>query len=152
MTALARRLRGHLYREFAASGAVPPIAGLTSALDVEPAALGAALAELEAAHAVVLDTRGEVEWALPFAATSTPYRVSTDGRAWHAPCAWDALAIAPLLGVDTHVDASCPDCGDALRLRVTPTGAHLLESPDAPPPVVHFARAAAEWWTDIRET
>ena len=84
-------------------------------------------------------------------------------RTWWTPCAWDALAVAPLLGIETVYETPCPDCGTALRVAVTPRDARVLTP--APPrlrleqadagrnaAVVHFARPATDWWVDIRET
>jgi hypothetical protein len=58
------------------------------------------LARLHAAHALVLDRAGEVRMALPFSNVETAYLVESDGRAWPANCAWDALAIPRLLGLE----------------------------------------------------
>jgi len=151
VTPLARRTRRLVYRALAAGGAAPPVTALAAALCADVTAVHIAMAELSAARAVVLDGDGELEWALPFSAVRTPYRVISGRRGWHAPCAWDALAIAPLLGVDTTVLASCPDCGEALRVAVTPTTAALLDVPRPEAAVVHFAQPAARWWDDIRE-
>jgi hypothetical protein len=153
VTPLARRLRGTVYRAFAQSGRAPRLAGLARVLRADLATVRAAAAELEAAHLLVLDGQGEIEWALPFSSVTTPNRVSSGAQTWWAPCAWDALAIGPLLELDTLVETSCPDCSTALRLAVSPDDTVVL-SP-APPhatAVVHFARPATDWWVDIRET
>jgi hypothetical protein len=153
MSPLARRLRGTAYRALAQSGRAPRLAGLARVLGADLTAIRSAAAELDAAHLLVLDGHGEIEWALPFSAVSTPNRVSSGTRTWWAPCAWDALALGPLLGLDTIVETSCPDCSTALRVAVSPDETAVL--PPAPAhaiAVVHFARPAAEWWVDIHET
>ena len=151
MTPLARRVRGQVYRTLAHTGCAPRVEALAQALGVASVIVRHTLGELAAAHALLLDASGDVEWALPFAAVPTPYRVTGGMQAWHTPCAWDALALGPLLGRETVVHAACPDCGEALRVAVTPESATVLDRP-APAAVVHFGRPAPEWWVDIRET
>jgi hypothetical protein len=163
MTPLARRLRGWIFRALAQEGRLPGLASLAPRLEADVAAVRAAAAELDAAHLLVLDQQGEVEWALPFSAVPTPNRVSSGTRTWWTPCAWDALAVAPLLGIETVYETPCPDCGTSLRVAVTAHDATVL-MPAPPhvtlgrsavgrsPAVVHFGRPATDWWVDIRET
>jgi hypothetical protein len=73
--------------------------------------------------------------AEPFSAVPTAFAVRAGDRRWWANCAWDALAIPPLVGVDAVVETACPDCGEALTDRG-----------DA---VAHFAVPARDWWRSI---
>jgi len=104
------------------------------------------LAELEAAHAVVLDAEGAIDFANPFAVGPTPFRVEAGGRDYHAICAWDGLGILAVLHADGAVETDCPDCGDAIVVRVRDG---LLAATDA---VVHFLVPAGHWSEDLRFT
>ena len=82
-----------------------------------PASTEDALRRLHDEHMIVLEPdRPEIRMANPFSAVPTPYRVEADGRSWFANCAWDAFGIPIALGVDGHVSATCPDCGETLEV------------------------------------
>jgi hypothetical protein len=120
-------LRRAIFRHFAETGSPPPLAAEESAA-------------LEAAHAVVLDANGAVAFANPFAVGPTPFRVDAGGASYRAICAWDALGILAALRADGTVETECPDCGDAIIVRVR-NG--LLAATNA---VVHFLVPAARWF------
>jgi hypothetical protein len=99
---------------------------------------------LHEAHALVLDpATDELRMAHPFSAVPTSYRVEAAGRWWYANCAWDAFGICAALHVDGVVEASCPDCGEPLRV-----GVHD-RSPDDRGLLFHCLVPAAHWWDDI---
>jgi hypothetical protein len=99
---------------------------------------------LHDAHALVLDAAtSEIRMAHPFSAVPTSYRVLADGRWWSANCAWDAFGICAALQVDGHLETSCPDCGDPLRIGVRD------RRPSADDLLFHCLVPAARWWDDI---
>jgi hypothetical protein len=124
---------------------------MSALLDLTAEEIRSALDELARLHHLILGPQGEVEMALPFAAAPTPYLVTDGERTWWANCAWDALAIAPLVGVQTTMSVACVDCGEHLRLSIAPQQTTVRE-PAGVEPVVHFALPAREWWRDIRFT
>jgi Alkylmercury lyase len=85
----------------------------------------------------------EIRMANPFSAVPTAYRVQAAGRWWYANCAWDALGICAALQVDGRIEASCPDCGDAIALEVRD------QRPDDERLWFHCLVPAAHWWDDI---
>ena len=127
------QLRRAIFRHFAETGSPPALAADE-------------LAALEAAHAVVLDAEGTIDFANPFAVGPTSFRVEAGGRDYHAVCAWDALGILAVLHADGTVETDCADCGDAIVVRVRDG---LLAATDA---VVHFLVPAAHWSEDLRFT
>ena len=129
-------LRARIYRSLAATGRVP-----TPDPDDRDA-----LERLHDAHALVLDGDGNVRMALPFSAVPTQHMVRSEDRSWWANCAWDALAIPLLLGIDGHLDATWADTGEPVDLEVVDGE---LSSFDG---FVGFAFPAARWWDDIVET
>ena len=95
-------------------------------------------------HALVLDSAtGAIRMANPFSAVPTAFRVEADGRRWYANCAWDAFGICAALHTDGRIEASCPDCGDALAVEVRAT------RPDDETLLFHCLVPAAHWWDDI---
>ena len=104
----------------------------------------ASLIRLAASHRLVLAPGSVAIWmAHPFSGVPTAYPVETATRQYWANCAWDALGIPALLGVDARARTLCPDCGEPLEIDVrdgtaTSTGA-----------CVHFAVPPRRFWDDI---
>jgi len=137
------RIRNHVYRRFVELGRAPTFAELKDELgdDVE-----SALRRLHDAHALVLGDDGELRMVNPFAVRPTDFRVDAGGRSWYANCAWDAFGIGAALHVDSEFETHCPDCGDALHVRIRDG------RPDDPSLVFHVLVPAAQWWNDIGST
>ena len=99
---------------------------------------------LAAGRAIVLQPEcREVLFAPPLSAIPTPFVVHAGGRSYFAPCAWDALGAAAMLGRDAEVGTSCACCGEAMTVAV-----RKGEPADARG-VVHFAVPARNWWSDL---
>ena len=128
-------LRREVYRHYAATGRPPAL----SAAD---------LAALEAAHAVVLDDAGAIAFANPFATGPAPFRVQTAAQTLYAICAWDALGVLAALGTDGTVRSQCPDCAQAITIRVRQGGLEPAEGEPAEA-VVHFLVPAVRWYEDL---
>ena len=126
-------LRRRIFREFAATGAPPELAADE-------------LAALAREHAVVLDGRGRIAFANPFAASPAPYTVVTPTRVRFAVCVWDGLGVAAALGEDARVEARCPDCQDELFLEVRRGELAPTDS------VVHFLVPARAWYENLDYT
>ncbi len=95
-------------------------------------------------HALVLNSAtAEIRMANPFSAVPTAYRARADGRWWYANCAWDAFGICAALRSDGRIEASCPDCGEPLRVEVRD------QRPDEESLLFHCLVPAARWWDDI---
>jgi hypothetical protein len=144
MTAeFAPRVRHAIYKTFA-DGGIPRAATIAHQLRLQPEAVHAAMKELHAARAIVLDPKTREPWmALPFSAVPTAFSVESGGRSWFANCAWDAFGIPNLVGVDAVIATTCPDCDGRIVYRVE--NGDLVDAHG----VVHFAVAAAKWWDDI---
>ena len=100
------RLRNLTYELFVELGRAPTAeeAGLAAGVDVS-----AGWQRLHDAHALVLDSAGEIRMANPFSAVPTPYRVNARGRWWYGNCAWDAFGICAALGADGRIETNCAD-------------------------------------------
>lgn len=141
---LDRIIRLHIYRYFAESGKPPSVADVARALDQSPAAVEDSYRRLAAGKAIVLaPATGNIWMAHPFSAIPTPYRVQTSGGSYWANCAWDALNIVALLGVDAHTETRCPDCNAELSMVVR-SGA--LTSTQG---VIHFVVPPRHFWENI---
>ena len=134
------RLRNLTYELFVELGRAPTAeeAGLAAGVDVS-----AGWQRLHDAHALVVDSAGEIRMANPFSAVATPYRVNARGRWWYGNCAWDAFGICAALGADGRIETNCADCGEELGVDVR------AARPDDESLVFHCLVPAASWWDDI---
>jgi hypothetical protein len=138
------QLRNLTYARFVAEGRAPTAEEVARAAGLRTGELRAAWRRLHDAHALVLDPAGaELRMANPFSAVATPYRVHCDGRDWYANCAWDAFGICAALGRDGRIDSECPDCGEAITVRVSDA------APSDDTLLFHCLVPAAHWWDDI---
>ena len=137
-------LRNTTYSMFVELGRAPTADDVGDRLDLDRGDVVAGWRRLHEAHALVLNQHtDEIRMANPFSAVPTAYRVRAGNRSWFANCAWDALGICAALHVDGAIDTSCPDCGDAISLRVAD------ERPDDETLLFHCLVPAARWWNDI---
>lgn len=136
-------VRNATYRRFVELGRAPSAAEVAAALGESEDAVRTSWQRLHDAHALVLDEAGEIRMANPFAAQPTDFRVRAAEREWYGNCAWDAFGIGAALGVDCEVDSHCPDCGEAVRVRLQDG------RPDDASLVFHVLVPAAKWWSDI---
>lgn len=137
-------LRNATYSMFVQLGGAPTAADVADRLNLDRADVLAGWRRLHDAHALVLNhDTDEIRMANPFSAVATGYRVEAGGRSWFANCAWDAFGICAALHSDGTIDTSCPDCGEAISVRV------VGERPDDQTLLFHCLVPAARWWDDI---
>jgi hypothetical protein len=133
-----------LYRDFVENGRAPSPARLAELLDATVETVREALERLAAGRAIVLQPESrEVLYAPPLSGVPTPFVAHHNGRAYFAPCAWDALGTAAMLGGDAEVETSCGCCGEAMRVVIR--GGELVDARG----VIHFAVPARQWWSDL---
>ena len=137
-------LRNLTYAQFVELGQAPTaaqVAGLAGSTDDE---VRQGWRRLHDAHALVLDTStAEIRMVNPFSAAPTGYRVHAADRWWYANCAWDAFGIFGALHADGRIEASCPDCGEAITIEVHD------QRPDDTTMLFHCLVPASRWWNDI---
>ncbi len=139
-----RAIRLQIYRHFAETCRAPTPVEVAAEIGHSPPAVEASYQRLATARAIVLAPSTINIWmAHPFSAVPTPYPVQTAHRSYWANCAWDALNLAALLGVDSHTIARCPDCAAALTLRVE--GGALVPTEG----LIHFAVPPRRFWENI---
>jgi hypothetical protein len=140
-------LRHHVYTATVALGRPPRAQEVAAALGITAAEALAGFARLRASRLLFLAREsGEIVMAPPFAASPTPFRVTSGERAYFANCVWDAYGIAAALQADSTIDASCACCGEPMELRVA--GGSPVEAQG----IAHFAVPAAHWWDDLPYT
>jgi hypothetical protein len=144
MDARTLEIRNLTYRTFVELGRAPAADELAAAAGLSRDDVDTAWAELAQAHALVLNpATSEIRMANPFSGVPTAYRVWAADRWWYGNCAWDALGICAALHVDGQIEASCPDCGEAITLEVR--GRRV----DDERLLFHCLVPAARWWDDI---
>jgi hypothetical protein len=144
MDALLRDIRLYIYAQMIATSAAPSAADTARALSCSLDAAEGGYRALADAHIIVLRPCSTTVWmAMPFSNMPTAHTVIAGGRAYYAPCAWDAFGIAATLGMDARIFTTCADCGGALERKVS-AGA-ITEKRG----LVHFALPARRWWDDV---
>jgi hypothetical protein len=140
-------VRLHIYSHFVAAGRPPDVEETATALGLSQAETEAAYRRLEQQRVIVLAPGTASIWmANPLSATPTSFRVTTArGEHWGA-CAWDAFGVLAMLGGDGTVHTLCPDCNEAMELRVK---GRALATTDG---VAHFVVPARRWWENIAFT
>jgi Alkylmercury lyase len=140
----ALKVRNLTYTMFVDLGRAPTADEVAAAAGLSRPEVETDWRTLHHAHALVLNpATTEIRMANPFSAVPTAYRVRAAGRWWYGNCAWDALGICAALHVDGEVEASCPDCGEAIALELR--GQRV----DDERLVFHCLVPAANWWKDI---
>lgn len=138
------RLRARVYRHFAETGEAPNTDRLAADTGLSPAEVGASLGRLAEARLLALAPGTRRIWmAHPFSAVPTDYPVETPDLRYWANCAWDALAIPPLLGADAGVRTRCPVSGESIQLRMRE--GELVEAEG----VVHFLVPPRRFWENV---
>ena len=137
-------LRNLTYARFVELGRAPTADEISAASGRNRAEVTSGWKRLHAEHALVLNpVTGDITMANPFSGVPTAYRVRAAGRWWYANCAWDAFGICAALHEDGRIEASCPDCGQALPIIVRD------QCPDDQSLLFHCLAPAARWWDDI---
>lgn len=136
-------LRNATYRRFVELGRAPVPDEVAEAAGMPAGAVADGWRRLHDAHGLVLDADGAIIMANPFAGQPTPFRVEAAGRSWFANCGWDAFGVGAALGVDSVIQATCPDCAEPMTIHVRGG------LPDNAWAVFHVLVPAIQWWNDI---
>jgi len=112
-------LRAEIYRHLAETTEAPSLDALAAWSGRSRSDVLEALDALEAGHFLaLLPDRSGVWMANPFSAVPTAFPVETPrGRFW-ANCAWDALGVPALLGIDGWIETPCAGSGEPLSFGV----------------------------------
>ena len=137
-------LRFEVYDHFARLAEAPTAEALSVRLQVEGEAVVASLRRLQENHHIGLfPDRDEVWIVNPFSAVPTDYPVVTErGRYW-AACAWDAVGVPAILGIDAWIETRCAGSGQPLSFGVR---GGELSGDDG---VIHLVVPSRDAWDDI---
>lgn len=129
------RIRHAVYQHFVSTGEAPSVEELArQSGDAIPVVENSLRRLANEHHALALAPGTSNIWmAWPFSAVPTAYPVKTAERTYWANCAWDALSIPSLVGLDADTIYACPDCLEMINLSVK----NGILSPTEG--VVHFA-------------
>jgi hypothetical protein len=137
-------IRLAVYQCILETGRVPLAAQVSDRLSIAVEDVRTEFRRLQTIHAFALaPASDEILMAHPFSAAPTAYVVRSAGLAFWANCAWDALAIPAMLGLDASVDARCADCGERILFTFS---AGTLEPQ---PAVIHFAVPPRRFWDNV---
>lgn len=120
---LLRDVRIYVFRQAADTTRVPRAPKIAKVLGREIDKIKAALKQLAANKVLILAPNdGDIWAANPFCAVPSGFRVHAAGKTYWAICIWDALGIAAALRSNASIEATCGDCGEAMRLEVMNDG------------------------------
>ena len=98
---------------------------------------------VERHHIGLFPDRDEVWIVNPFSSVPTDYPVATErGRYW-AACAWDAIGVPAILGIDGWTESRCAESGEPLSFGVR--GGELAGDDG----VIHLVVPLRDAWHDI---
>ncbi len=144
MDSFLRDIRLYVYAQMVETSAAPSTAETARALTCSLAEAEGGYRALAEARVSVLRPDSTTIWmAMPFSNMQSAFTVIAGGRAYYAPCAWDAFGIPALLGADARIFTTCADCGGVLERKVA--GGGLTETRG----LVHFALPARRWWNNV---
>lgn len=137
-------LRTEIFRHVGETTEAPSLEQLSAWAGRNRDEILAALDALEAHHHIaLLPDRTGVWMANPFSATPTAYPVDTPrGRFW-ANCAWDALGVPAILGIDGWTETRCAGSGAPLAFGVRDG---VRQGDDA---LIHLVVPPRDAWIDI---
>lgn len=120
------------------------MAELSRRLGCSEAEVRRELAELHAAHLIVLAPDGDaIRMAHPFSAAPMGFVVRAADARWWGGCTWDSFGIGAALGRDVRIETTCPMCLADIAFDGGPR--HAPE----PGPVARIPLPAARWWDDV---
>jgi hypothetical protein len=138
------RVKVTVYRSTAESGSLPALEAVAAKMGATPAAIKESYARLRASRLLLLEADGvTIRMAPPFSGVPTQHRVTVEGTAYFANCAWDALGIAAALHRPAVVHSRCEQSLEPLRLQIG------MDGPEPSPWLFHCLVPAARWWDDL---
>ncbi|HSG07351.1 MAG TPA: organomercurial lyase [Longimicrobiales bacterium] len=112
-------LRTEIYRHVAETTEAPSLEALAAWAGRTHTDVLEALDALEANHHIaLLPDRTGIWMANPFSATPTAFPVDTPRGLFWANCAWDALGVPAILGVDGWTETRCAGSGEPISFGV----------------------------------
>jgi hypothetical protein len=137
-------VRTRIYETFANTGRAPALPEVAGAVGGTEHQVRASLQRLHAAHEIAPQPDGDGVWmANPFSAVPTDYQVETGSMTCFANCAFDALGVPAILGIDGWTRTHCAESGTPLEFGVRNGG---LEGDDG---VIHLVTPLRDAWVDI---
>ena len=139
----SNEIRQFVFNHFIEIGRAPSIEETSADIDISNQQTISFFKQLAEDHIIVLEKDGQIRMALPFSNIPTQYKVVSGDRSWWASCAWDALGIPALTGLDSQFEVSCPDCDGQIKIMVE---SGKLSGDNG---VIHFVVPAMNWWDDV---
>jgi hypothetical protein len=143
VTSFDRRLRLAIYIAFRDTGLRPTSLELSNTLKASEADIHAGLERLAEARVIALEPDSSSIWmAHPFSGVPTGFSSTMDGVSYTGNCAWDIIAIAAILGVETTIEFTCHATGAAESVSIS-------KSQAVGSGVIHHVVPAKRFWDDV---
>ncbi len=136
--------RAYVYQHLADTTHAPTMDDVAVHLQLSHAEAIEVFDELNARHAFFLEPgTHDIRIANPFSGVPTDFIVRTQGKAYYANCAWDALGIAAALHSDAVINATYAEDDAPLTFTIC---AGQMQQPEA---VVHLLVPFQNWHDDM---
>ena len=137
-------VRTRIYGAFSGQGSAPAVGELAAAVGSTELQVRAALQSLYEAHEIAPLPSGDgVRMANPFSAVPTDYPVETPVMTCYASCAWDALGVPAILGMDGWTRTHCSGCDEPMEFGIK--GGRLQGDAG----LIHLVTPPRDAWVDI---
>ena len=136
-------VRTVIYRTFAQRGSAPAGPEIAAELGSTEHKIHTAMLSLLDHHEIALLPSAEVWMANPFSGIQTDYPVETPHMTCYANCAWDALGVPAILGVDGWTRTRCSQSKEPMEFGVR---GGRLEGDEG---VIHLVTPVRDAWVDI---
>ena len=142
-----RVLRQFIYETIARTGRPPSHEAMAEHRGLAREEVEAALVKLEEQHALALaPTTRNIWMAHPFSAVPTPFAVEGDQLTYWANCAWELVAIPPLLKLDARAEPRCAESGEPMPMVFR--AGELVEGDG----FIHFIVPPRRFWDNVGYT
>ena len=143
-------VRKYVFEFFLENASAPVLEQIMRKFGLDRAKAYKALAELEAAHHILLVPGTQrILMAFPFSAVVTPFKVRLveNGKEYFANCAWDSVAFHPMLRKEQRINSYCHHCAEEISIHIK-DDKKISARPNSDP-LVFLSIPAAKWWDNI---
>jgi DNA-binding transcriptional MocR family regulator len=137
-------IRAFIYQHFAETTRAPSVDETAAQFDLTHEQVASAFEELHQRHAIFLKPgTHNILMANPFSGIPTEFKVHANNKTYFANCAWDSLGIPAALHVDAHIEATCSQSTEPIKLSIKDG---QISNSDT---LVHFLIPFKDWYNDL---
>jgi len=149
-TDTSNQVRKYIFDHFYQHANAPVLEELMDHFHVSRDQAYSVLAELEAAHHIILlPGTQRILMANPFSSITTPFQDTINGKTYFANCAWDTVSLHVMLGEDTTVESYCHHCAEPITIRLSQEKV-VASKPENP--LIYLSVPVSKWFENLINT